>query len=245
MNGLTELLRDVEKFHVACDVPVLRETSVPAPERVALRRDLIDEEVNKELLPAMDAGDLPAIADALADSIYVLVGTALEYGLPLDRVWAAVQNANMRKVDPETGKVVRREDGKILKPEGWTPPPVAEILFKPHTPGPRFTRSDPEKYDYFYRLAPDEPHFLLMGRDLDSSIVVHMWAIMRNRQIAIGMREDTPEERRQISDALICAHELNVYADSVKLKKLRQRTTYDHEGWPLTIDGYLIARREQ
>jgi predicted HAD superfamily Cof-like phosphohydrolase len=28
----------------------------------------------------------------------------------------------MAKVDPVTGKVIRRADGKILKPEGWTPP---------------------------------------------------------------------------------------------------------------------------
>jgi predicted HAD superfamily Cof-like phosphohydrolase len=76
----------------------------------------------------MAAKSLPDIADAIADSIYVLVGTALEYGIPLDRVWAAVRAANMAKVDPVTGLVRKRADGKILKPDGWQPPDIAGVL---------------------------------------------------------------------------------------------------------------------
>jgi predicted HAD superfamily Cof-like phosphohydrolase len=76
----------------------------------------------------MAAKSLPDIADAIADSIYVLVGTALEYGIPLDRVWNAVQAANMAEVDPVTGLVRKRTDGKILKPDGWLPPDIAGIL---------------------------------------------------------------------------------------------------------------------
>jgi predicted HAD superfamily Cof-like phosphohydrolase len=101
---------------------------VPSQDRQKLRYDLIVEEVVKELLPALVQEDLVQIADALADSIYVLVGTALEYGIPLDRVWAVVQRANMAKVDPTTGKVRKREDGKVLKPEGWTAPDIDAIL---------------------------------------------------------------------------------------------------------------------
>jgi len=36
----------------------------------------------------------------------------------------------MAKVDPVTGKVKRREDGKILKPEGWTPPDLSKFTKK-------------------------------------------------------------------------------------------------------------------
>lgn len=68
------------------------------------------------------------IADGLADVIYVAVGAALEFGIPLDRVWAEVHRSNMAKVDPATGKVIKRADGKVLKPEGWTPPDVAGVL---------------------------------------------------------------------------------------------------------------------
>lgn len=122
------LVDDVKAFHVACDVPVLNKPTIPPADRVKLRINLIDEEVNRELIPAMIAGDLPKIADGLADSVYVHVGTALEYGIPLEVIWGIVQAANMDKVDPVTGKVIRREDGKILKPSGWKPPDVEAAL---------------------------------------------------------------------------------------------------------------------
>jgi len=69
-----------------------------------------------------------ALSDGLADLIYVCVGCALEYGIPLDRVGDEVQRSNMAKVDPLTGAVRRRLDGKILKPEGWTPPDIAGVM---------------------------------------------------------------------------------------------------------------------
>ncbi|XAI95917.1 phosphoribosyl-ATP pyrophosphohydrolase-like protein [Microcystis phage Mwe-JY26] len=122
------LMNDVADFHTACDLPVLSVPTIPPADRKALRIKLIDEEVNRELLPAMEADNIVEISDAMADSIYVIVGAALEYGVPLDRVWAAVQRANMAKVDPVTGKVRKRGDGKVLKPEGWTPPDITAVL---------------------------------------------------------------------------------------------------------------------
>ncbi|MEQ8840038.1 MAG: hypothetical protein RIB98_03580 [Acidimicrobiales bacterium] len=38
----------------------------------------------------------------------------------LDRVFAIVHGANMQKV--VDGRVIRRDDGKILKPDGWRDP---------------------------------------------------------------------------------------------------------------------------
>ena len=119
---MKQLIADVAAFHVACDVPIAAAPAVPGVDRVKLRIELIREEVTRELLPAMEAGDLPEIADAMADSIYVIVGAAIEYGIPLDRVWSLVQSANMAKVDPETGRVKKRGDGKVLKPDGWVSP---------------------------------------------------------------------------------------------------------------------------
>jgi hypothetical protein len=41
----------------------------------------------------------------------------LSQGMPLEAMTEAIHQANLRKqID---GKVVRRADGKILKPEGW------------------------------------------------------------------------------------------------------------------------------
>lgn len=127
-TSMRTLMSDVTAFHIACDFPVSLTPAVPPPERVALRMELIREEVNAELLPSMEQNNLVAIADGMADAIYVIVGAALEYGIPLHRVWQAVQAANMKKVDPTTGKVRYREDGKVLKPDGWMPPDIASVL---------------------------------------------------------------------------------------------------------------------
>jgi predicted HAD superfamily Cof-like phosphohydrolase len=71
--------------------------SIPVEATVALRKSLIEEEVNKELIPAMDKGDLYEIADALADTLYVVFGTALAYGIPMDSIFDEVHRSNMSK----------------------------------------------------------------------------------------------------------------------------------------------------
>lgn len=124
---MKSLLNDVRAFMTACDQPVLDAPCCPPGDRAVLRANLIDEE-SFEVITAIGNEDIEEIADGLADLIYVAVGTALEYGIPLDRVWAEVQRSNMAKVDPATGKVTKRDDGKVLKPEGWTPPDIAAAL---------------------------------------------------------------------------------------------------------------------
>lgn len=127
-NPAPDFIGDVAAFHRACEVPAyFHDPRQPPMDRAALRKKLIEEEV-LETTKAIDNGDLEGIADGIADAIYVLVGTALEYGIPLAAVWAEVQRANMAKVDPVTGRVKRRGDGKILKPDGWTPPNITEAM---------------------------------------------------------------------------------------------------------------------
>lgn len=63
---------------------------------------------------------LVQMADALADLVYVIYGTAATYGIDLDNVLDIVHAANMRKL--VNGEVIKDEFGKILKPVGWTPP---------------------------------------------------------------------------------------------------------------------------
>lgn len=68
-------------------------------------------------------------SDALVDAWYYMLNVAGRNGHNLSRVFDVVHAANMAKVDPATGKCLRREsDGKILKPPGWKSPDiVAEI----------------------------------------------------------------------------------------------------------------------
>lgn len=124
---MKKLLDDVKQFHEACDVPVLDKPQILPQERAALRIHLIDEEF-KEFIHAVQTNDLVEVADALADIVYVTVGAALEFGIPLDKVWDEVQKSNMAKVNSVTGKVIRRADGKILKPVNWKPPEIKKAL---------------------------------------------------------------------------------------------------------------------
>ena len=53
------------------------------------------------------------------DVLNVLLGLLLSQGLPVEKMFDAIHAANLAKcID---GKVLRREDGKILKPAGWQP----------------------------------------------------------------------------------------------------------------------------
>lgn len=70
------------------------------------------------------------VVDAALDIIVVAAGVLHSFGFDPQPLWDEVVRSNMAKVDPETGKVRRRHDGKILKPDGWTPPDLKAILWK-------------------------------------------------------------------------------------------------------------------
>ena len=77
---------------------------------------------------AARAGDLVEVLDALADIGYILAGTIINHGMQdiYDDAFNEVHRSNMAKL--VDGKVIRREDGKVLKPEGWQPPQLAQFL---------------------------------------------------------------------------------------------------------------------
>lgn len=124
---MKSLLQDVRAFHEACDVPVATSLGFPSRERIELRQRLLREEY-LEWLAAVSERDMVEVADALADMVYIIVGTALEFGIPLDRVWDEVHRSNMAKVDPVSGKATKRPDGKVEKPKNWTPPNIERAM---------------------------------------------------------------------------------------------------------------------
>ncbi len=72
-----------------------------------------------ELESAHAMGDIVGAADALADLVYVALGTAYQMGIPMNQVWAAVQRANMAKVP---GVTKRNMGNDATKPDGWVGP---------------------------------------------------------------------------------------------------------------------------
>jgi predicted HAD superfamily Cof-like phosphohydrolase len=116
----------VRVFHDAIGVSTPARPTLLTPERYTLRRDLIEEEL-LEWITANSAGDIVEVADALADLLYVVYGTAHEYGLPIDAIFAEVHRSNMTKFNSD-GTIPRRADGKALKAATWEPPRIKEIL---------------------------------------------------------------------------------------------------------------------
>lgn len=116
----------VKEFHKTYGHPVADEPQFVEGDRLDLRLSLIEEEY-KEVLEAIENGDLVNFAKELADLIYVVNGFALEAGIPLDAVVEEVHRSNMSKLGAD-GKPIYREDGKVLKGPNYTEADVAKVL---------------------------------------------------------------------------------------------------------------------
>lgn len=117
--------KDVRDFHIAFSQKVGEYPKFPDEGDRLLRKRLLTEEYEEYMNAEFD-DDLIEVADALADIIYIACGTAVAYGIPLDKVFAEVHRSNMAKL--VDGKPIYREDGKVLKPEGWSPPDIKGVL---------------------------------------------------------------------------------------------------------------------
>ena len=117
--------RDQEKFMRACDQTV----DGPMGAQFDMYCNLIEEE-HKELVAALAANDDVEVLDALIDILVVTIGAIHSAGFDAEGAWKEVMKTNFAKIDRETGKVRKREDGKVLKPLGWTPPDLTPHLTK-------------------------------------------------------------------------------------------------------------------
>lgn len=126
-NGASEAIASVAEFHLAFNLPIeTRPQQNVAGGLGSLRVELLREEF-EEFADAVENADLVAIADALADIVYVAYGSALTYGIDLDAVLREVHRANMSKLGAD-GRPLMRGDGKVLKPATYSPPDVRRVL---------------------------------------------------------------------------------------------------------------------
>jgi predicted HAD superfamily Cof-like phosphohydrolase len=120
---MTNAFRDQEKFMKACDQTV-GELNV---DQYKLYLNLMEEEW-KELKAALLMEDRVEQLDALLDFIVVTIGAIHSGGFDGEGGWKEVMSTNLAKIDKETGKVRKREDGKVLKPVGWKAPELAQFI---------------------------------------------------------------------------------------------------------------------
>lgn len=116
---------DQEKFMKACD----QSTDHDNIKQYNLYLNLIKEEY-EELREANFIDNKLEQLDALVDILVVTIGAIHSMGADAQGAWDEVMNTNFAKIDPATGKVRKREDGKVLKPEGWQPPNLQSFINK-------------------------------------------------------------------------------------------------------------------
>ncbi len=120
---MTNLFKDQATFMNACS----QTTSEPNLQQYGMYLQLIEEEAN-ELADAIKDNNPVEQLDALIDILVVTIGAIHSMGADGEGAWNEVMRTNFAKIDPETGKVRKREDGKVLKPEGWQPPELSQFL---------------------------------------------------------------------------------------------------------------------
>lgn len=133
-----DLVREFhEKFGVAGDEEM-------TSENLLLRANLIDEEFSEvmnefwnDCIPTdktwteyrinPDAVDKVKLTKELCDLLYVVYGTGVTFGLPLDVAFREVHRSNMSKLGPD-GKPIYRDDGKVLKGPHYTPADIEQFF---------------------------------------------------------------------------------------------------------------------
>ena len=115
---------DQKKFMGACDQTT---DGTLDEQQYALYRNLIAEEVG-ELNDAVKNKDRVEQLDALIDILVVTIGAIHSMGADSEGAWNEVIKTNLAKIDSKTGKVIKRKDGKVLKPKNWQAPNLAPFL---------------------------------------------------------------------------------------------------------------------
>ena len=133
MNKLTALKQFLNAFDQDGDKMTM--------EALALGASLISEEhlelqtefdklmgyvLKNELVPQ---DIMEAFIKELADLVYVCYWTAARFDIDLDEAFRRVHLSNMSKVGPD-GNVTKATNGKVLKPEGYHKPKLADLALR-------------------------------------------------------------------------------------------------------------------
>lgn len=119
---------DIKSFHQKFELEPLEKPGFLPDDLAQFRLKTLFEEIN-EYSEAVDKGELDKAFDALIDLVYFALGTAYLHRFPFAEGWVRVQLANMAKVRSMEPKSNERGGGyDIIKPEGWTPPDLSDLV---------------------------------------------------------------------------------------------------------------------
>lgn len=123
---MSNMYEDVKEFHRLFGLNIGTTPEFPNKDERNLRLSLLLEEV-KEYVESEEENDFVNLAKEMSDIIYIVCGTAVSYGIPLDKVFDEVHKSNLSKL--VDGKAIRREDGKVLKGPNYVPPDIKKVLY--------------------------------------------------------------------------------------------------------------------
>ena len=126
---MSKVFTDVHIFMTAADQPVPSH-NVKQNEQSDLYLKLIEEEY-QELMDAVYEEDDTEICDACFDLMWVIIGYMHSRGWDTENIWDEGAQSNLAKIDRTSGKVLKRKDGKVMKPEGWRPPDFSKFVKSP------------------------------------------------------------------------------------------------------------------
>lgn len=86
------------------------------------------KEVTRDFANMSDDEIIAEQHDAFVDSWYYSLNSASKNGVNLSKIFTLVHDANMAKRDVESGRFLKREDGKIIKPVGWVEPNIVHEI---------------------------------------------------------------------------------------------------------------------
>jgi len=119
---MSKVFNDVGIFMAAAEQTISKE-NIP---QSSLYHNLIVEEY-AEYIAARNKNDDVETIDACFDMIWVIVGYMHSRGWDCNGIWDEGALSNLKKIDKETRKVIKRDDGKVLKPEGWKKPDFSKF----------------------------------------------------------------------------------------------------------------------
>ena len=122
---MSKTFTDVQMFMLASGQTL----NINNEEQAHLYHRLINEEYNEFIVARNQKDDVETL-DACFDMIWVIVGYMLSKGYDVEGAWDEGARSNLAKIDAATGVVIKRADGKVLKPEGWQKPDFSKYINK-------------------------------------------------------------------------------------------------------------------
>ena len=113
---------DVKEWHQKMNLRQGLDYRIDTVDRVWMGRIRLITEELAELSKAISQDDWVEFADGLADLTWVVLGTAVEFDIPFNEVWQEVKRSNYTKVGGKSDS-----GGKIIKPEGYSPPDIMQF----------------------------------------------------------------------------------------------------------------------